>query len=62
MRAVPLLQQGIRYGIAIALLAPVPVYLIYYAVQQLPGMMVVKQIVFDSDSAKIHRQSRLSLS
>ncbi len=42
----PWMQQGIRYGIA--LLAPVPVYLIYYAVQQIPGMIVVKQIVFDS--------------
>ncbi len=44
----PWMQQGIRYGIAIALLAPVPVYLIYYAVQQIPGMIVVKQIIFDS--------------
>jgi hypothetical protein len=26
----------------------VPVYLIYYAVQPTPGMLVVKQIVFDS--------------
>ncbi len=44
----PWLQQGIRYGIAIALLAAAPIYMIYYAVQQLPGMLVVKQIIFDS--------------
>ena len=44
----PWLRQGIRYGIAIALLAAVPIYMIYYAVQQLPGMLVVKQIIFDS--------------
>jgi len=44
----PWMQQGIRYGIAIALLAPVPVDMIYYAVQQIPGMIVVKQIIFDS--------------
>jgi len=44
----PWLQQGIRFGIAVALLAIVPVYLIYYAVQPTPGMLVVKQIVFDS--------------
>jgi len=44
----PWMQQGIRYGIAIALLAAVPLYMIYYAVQQLPGMLVVKQIIFDS--------------
>ncbi|MBI1733428.1 MAG: hypothetical protein HYR49_11775 [Gammaproteobacteria bacterium] len=44
----PWLAQGIRYGIAIAVLTTVPWYLIYYAVQPLPGMLVVKQIVFDS--------------
>jgi len=43
----PWLAQGVRYGVAIALLAPVPLYLIYYAVQPLPGAMVVKQIVGD---------------
>lgn len=39
--------QGIRFGIAVALLMTIPTYLIYYAVQPLPGAMVVKQIVFD---------------
>ncbi len=43
----PWLQQGIRYGVAIALLAPVPIYMIYYAVQPMPGMHVVKQIIYD---------------
>jgi hypothetical protein len=43
----PWLGQGLRYGIAIALLTTVPGYLIYYVVQPLPGMLVVKQIVFD---------------
>ncbi len=41
----PWLAQGIRYGIAIALLASVPGYMIYYAVQPLPGNMVVTQII-----------------
>jgi len=44
----PFLPQGIRYGIAIAVLMTVPVYLVYYAVQPLPGVMVAKQIAFDS--------------
>ncbi len=44
----PWMQQGVRYGIAIALLVAVPVYMIYYAVQQLPGIIVVKQIIFES--------------
>jgi hypothetical protein len=43
----PWMQQGIRYGIAVALLAAVPVYLIYYSVQPTAGMIVVKQIIFD---------------
>lgn len=42
------LGQGIRFGIAIALLMTIPTYIIYYAVQPLPGAMVVKQIVFDT--------------
>lgn len=44
----PWLAQGIRYGIAIALLAPIPVYLIYYAVQPWPIDIVVRQIVGDT--------------
>jgi hypothetical protein len=43
----PWLAQGARYGIAVALLAIVPGYLIYFAVQPLPASLVVKQIVFD---------------
>ena len=42
----PWLAQGVRYGIAVALLGVIPGYLIYYAVQPLPGEMVVKQIIF----------------
>jgi hypothetical protein len=42
------LGQGIRFGIAIAVLMVIPHYLFYYAVQPLPGMLVVKQIIFDS--------------
>lgn len=45
--ATPWLPQGIRFGVAIALLAVVPTYLIYYVVQPMPGLHVVKQIVFD---------------
>ncbi len=44
----PWMQQGIRYGIAVALLAVIPVYMIYYAVQPTPGMLVIKQSVFDT--------------
>ncbi|MFB3125629.1 MAG: hypothetical protein ACE1Z7_08635 [Woeseiaceae bacterium] len=44
----PWLQQGLRYGVAIAFLVAVPTYMIHYAVQPMPGMLVVKQIIFDS--------------
>ena len=47
VEAKPWLGQGIRFGFVIALLTVVPTYLIYYVVQPMPGMHVVKQIVFD---------------
>jgi hypothetical protein len=45
--AKPWLGQGLRFGLVVALLAIVPTYMIYYAVQPMPGMLVIKQIVFD---------------
>jgi hypothetical protein len=45
--ATPFLGQGVRYGVAITLLWIVPMYLIYYSVQPMPGMLVVKQIVYE---------------
>lgn len=47
VEAKPWLAQGLRFGLAVALLAVVPMYTIYYVVQPMPGMHVVKQIVFD---------------
>jgi hypothetical protein len=44
----PWLPQGLRFGLAVALLTVVPTYIIYYAVQPMPSATVVKQIVFDS--------------
>jgi hypothetical protein len=49
----PFLGQGVRYGIAIAVLMTVPTYLIYYAVQPLPGSLVAKQIGYDVIAAVI---------
>ena len=43
----PAVAQGLRFGLAVAVLMTVPIYLIYYAVQPWPGQVVVKQIVFD---------------
>ena len=48
VEAKPWLSQGVRFGIAVALLTTVPTYLIYYCVQPMPGDVVAKQIVFDS--------------
>ncbi len=47
VEAKPWLAQGLRFGIAVALLTVVPTYLIYYVVQPMPGALVAKQIVFD---------------
>ena len=43
----PWLPQGVRFAIAVALLTIVPTYMIYFVVQPMPGMVVVKQIIFD---------------
>ena len=48
VEAKPWLPQGIRFGIAIALLTSVPTYIIYFVVQPMPGNVVIKQIIFDS--------------
>ena len=49
----PWLGQGLRFGLAIALLSIVPGYLIYYAVQPMPGDLVVKQVVLDTISMMV---------
>lgn len=44
----PWVAQGIRFGVAIAIMAPIPTYMIYYAVQQTPPMLAVSQSIGDS--------------
>lgn len=44
----PWLAQGVRYGLAIAVLAVIPTAMVYYVVQPLPGMHVVQQIVYET--------------
>jgi magnesium-transporting ATPase (P-type) len=44
----PWVQQGIRFGVIVALLMAVPVYLIYYAVQPMPELLVFRQIAYDT--------------
>ena len=43
----PWLGQGLRFGLAVAVLF-VPIYIIYYVVQPTPGELAAKQIVFDT--------------
>jgi hypothetical protein len=45
--AKPWMGQGLRFGLAIALLTAVPTYMIYFVVQPTPGMLAIKQMVFD---------------
>jgi hypothetical protein len=47
VEAKPWLAQGVRFGVAVALLTIVPTYMIYFVVQPMPGFVVIKQIVFD---------------
>lgn len=48
VEAKPWLGQGLRFGVAVAALAVIPMYLIYYVVQPMPGALVAKQIVYDT--------------
>ena len=47
VEAKPWLAQGVRFGVAVALLTIVPTYMIYFVVQPMPGEVVIKQILFD---------------
>ncbi len=47
VEAKPWLGQGLRFGVMVAFLTAIPGYMIYYAVQPLPGALVVGQIVAD---------------
>ena len=49
----PWLGQGVRFGLAVAMLSIIPGYLIYYAVQPMPGDLVLKQVVLDTLSMMI---------
>ncbi|HJU83616.1 MAG TPA: hypothetical protein VJ600_05360 [Holophagaceae bacterium] len=40
----PWLAQGLRFGFLVAVLTQIPTYLIYYAVEPLPGTLVAHQI------------------
>jgi uncharacterized protein YqhQ len=43
--AKPWMAQGVRFGVAVALLTVVPTYMIYFVVQPMPGDVVVMQIL-----------------
>jgi hypothetical protein len=42
------LGQGLRFGAAVALLAVIPVYMIYFVVQPTPSNLAIKQGIFDT--------------
>jgi hypothetical protein len=44
----PWLPQGLRYGLAVAFLVVIPMYVIYYVVQPMPSALTVKQIAYDT--------------
>lgn len=44
----PALAQGVRFGLALAAVMVIAKFLIYYAVQPMPGAVVVKQIALDT--------------
>lgn len=44
----PWLAQGVKFGIAVAVLSTIPMYLIYYAVQNTPQSLMFGQIMYDT--------------
>ena len=44
----PPIAQGVRCGLAVALVSTIPMFLIYYAVEPLPGMLVAKQLALST--------------
>lgn len=47
VEARPWAGQGLRYGVAVALMTAVPTYLIYFVVQPMPARLAAKQILSD---------------
>lgn len=43
----PWIAQGLRFGLAVALLAAVPTYIMYYVVQPMPLNLAVQQAIGD---------------
>ena len=48
VEAKPWLGQGLRFGLAVALLCGIPMFIIYYVVQPTPAELAVRQIIFDT--------------
>ena len=44
------LEQGVRFGLAIAVVSTIPTFLIYFAVQPIPSDVVKVQIILSSAS------------
>ena len=44
----PWLGQGFRYGLAVAVMMTIPMYLIYYVVMPFPSDLVAQQVFFDT--------------
>jgi len=44
----PWLGQGLRFGLAVAVMSTIPTFLIYYSVQPMPSDLVAQQAVFGS--------------
>lgn len=42
--------QGVRFGIAAAAISSIPLFMIFYVVHPMPGMVTVKQLIVDTIS------------
>ena len=44
----PWLGQGFRYGVAVAVMMTIPMYLIYYVIMPFPSDLVAQQIIYET--------------
>ena len=49
----PWMGQGVRFGLLIALIAYVPIYIIYYVVLPMPEMLVFRQAAYETVNSVI---------
>ena len=41
-------QQGLKFGLGVAMVSAIPLFMIYYVVQQTPGELAIQQVTYET--------------